>query len=602
MSYIFSKFQFYIASPSPLERAGVRILFFLLLSQLSFSQKKDENIGTEVVNIVKPYTPTISDASKIKEIPVDEDIETTKKELVKYNIFSFPVASTFTPSKGKAATVDKEKPEEIFKNYATFGIGNYGNLNAELFVTENINNTDYFGAALRHLSSQGGIKNLELQDKFYDTNLDVTYGSNQRDFSWNFDLGYQNQQYNWYGLPSDFGGTILPKNREILVDNINEKQSYNNFYVGGNLNFKESIFKKMSFKFNRFSDAFNSAENRFFVKPTFEIDIMDKKIKTTILVDYVGGEFKNNYFKTNIEPLKYGFVNLGINPNYVLNQDDLSISLGVNLFFSSDNVNNKGKFFVYPQVNASYKVVGDLMIFYAGAEGSLDQNSYHDLVKVNPFVSPTFFVSPTDKQYDIFAGLRGKLANNMSYNIKGTYKTEKNKLLYKANNYSLLNLNLDGYANGNSFDVVSEDLKTLSFFGELKADFSKNVSFGINGTFNNYSTSIQEKPWNLPSIKMGANLDFVISKKWYAGTNFFFVGERKDQQINLDIPLLAKNNEIKTLPSYFDVNAHVGFNYSNRLTTFLKLNNIANQQYQKWLNFPVQGLQVLIGANYKFDF
>ncbi len=574
----------------------------MITFQFSFSQKKDENIGTEVVNIVKPYTPTISDASKIKEVPADEDVETTKKEIVKYNIFSFPVASTFTPSKGKAANVDKEKPEEIFKNYATFGIGNYGNLNAELFVTENISNTDYFGGALRHLSSQGGIKNLELQDKFYDTNLDLTYGSNQRDFSWNFDLGYQNQQYNWYGLPSDFGGTILPQNRELLVKDINEKESYNNFYVGGNLNFKESIFKEMSFKFNRFSDSFNSAENRFFVKPTFEIDIMDKKIKTTILVDYVGGEFKNNYFKTNIEPLKYGFVNLGINPNYVLNQDDLSISLGVNLFYNSDNINNKGKFFVYPQVNASYKVVGDLMVFYAGAEGSLDQNSYHDLVQTNPFVSPTFFVSPTDKQYDIFAGLRGKLANNMSYNIRGSYKTEKNKLLYKANNYSLLNLNLDGYANGNSFDVVSEDLKTLSFFGELKADFSKNVSFGINGTFNSFSTSIQEKPWNLPSIKMGANLDFVISKKWYAGTNFFFVGERKDQQINLDIPLLAPNNEIKTLPSYFDVNAHVGFNYSNRLTTFLKLNNIANQQYQKWINFPVQGFQLLIGANYKFDF
>ena len=41
--------------------------------QVGFSQKKDENIGSEVVNIVKPYTPTISDAFKVKETPAVEE-------------------------------------------------------------------------------------------------------------------------------------------------------------------------------------------------------------------------------------------------------------------------------------------------------------------------------------------------------------------------------------------------------------------------------------------------------------------------------------------------------------------------------------------------
>ena len=38
--------------------------------QFSFAQVKDENIGSEVVNIVKPYTPTMSDAFNVKETPV----------------------------------------------------------------------------------------------------------------------------------------------------------------------------------------------------------------------------------------------------------------------------------------------------------------------------------------------------------------------------------------------------------------------------------------------------------------------------------------------------------------------------------------------------
>ena len=161
-------------------------------------------------------------------------------------------------------------------------------------------------------------------------------------------------------------------------------------------------------------------------------------------------------------------------------------------------------------------------------------------------------------------------------------------------------MNTDGYAFGNSFNVVYDNVKTLCFFGELKADFSKIVSLKLNGTFNTYNIAFQEKPWNLPNIKINATFDFDITEKWYAGTSLFFVGERFDNQNNLDIS--STLNSTKTLSSYFDVNAHVGFKYSERFTGFLRLNNIANQQYQKWLNFPVQGFQVLLGANYKFDF
>ena len=88
----------------------------ILVSQFVLAQKKDENIGTEVVNVVKPYTPTISDAFKVKETPTLEDEDNTKKEVIKYSIFSFPVASTFTPSKGRAANVDKSESEKLFKN------------------------------------------------------------------------------------------------------------------------------------------------------------------------------------------------------------------------------------------------------------------------------------------------------------------------------------------------------------------------------------------------------------------------------------------------------------------------------------------------------
>ena len=579
-----------------LSRVGLGILF-LLISQISIAQKK-EQIGNETVNVVKPYSPKISDASKVKEVADLDDEVNTKKESVKYTIFSFPVASTFTPSKGKAEGVEKEKQAHLFKNYATLGIGNYGTFLGELFVNHDLNSTDYVGGMFRHHSSQGGIKEVVLDDKFYDTSLDLMYGSNQKNVSWNLDLGLQNQIYNWYGLPDNFGSALSAQDRRDLVHSIQPRQSYSTISLGGNIAFSESILNKMSLKFNHFTDIFNSSENRFYVKPTVAFDVLDSAVKTDLIVDYVAGNFEKNYMN-NTQPLKYGYTNLGVSPSFVMNKEDWTLNIGAAIFYSLDNVNSNNKLFIYPKFNASYKVVGDLMIFYAGAEGDLKQNSYQDFVDMNSFLSPTLNIAPTDKQYDIFAGLKGKLTNNVSYNVKGSYVNERNKALFKSNSYNE-NIGNEDYAFGNSMQVVYDDMRTLNFYGELKADFSENITFGINGSFSSFTTDFQSEAWNLPAVKINSNVDFNITKKWFAGANVFYVGERKDLKWNTSMNLIDLSPI--TLKSYFDVNASLGYNYSERLTGFIRANNITNNGYQKWLNYPVQGFQIILGANYKFDF
>ena len=60
----------------------IAVVLVVFLFQFSFAQKK-EQIGTETVNVVKPYTPKISDAFKVKEIPELNEEANTKKETIK---------------------------------------------------------------------------------------------------------------------------------------------------------------------------------------------------------------------------------------------------------------------------------------------------------------------------------------------------------------------------------------------------------------------------------------------------------------------------------------------------------------------------------------
>jgi hypothetical protein len=572
-------------------------IIFVSGFQTVLAQKKEENIGTEVVNVVKPYTPTISDAFKVKETPTLEDEDNTKKENIKYSIFSFPVASTFTPSKGRAAGVDKSAQETLFKNYVTAGLGNYLNLFGELYITQDIGDNDYVAGMVKHLSSQGGIRGVQAEDGFMDSSIDLTYGSKTKEFSWNADLGYQLQNYHYYGLPEPYATFLTPDERRTIYDRVDEGYGYNDFYVGGKIKFNESIFNEMTLKYERFWDKFDSQENRFIAKPSFQFTFNENKIKTELIADYITGSFGG------INQVKYGFANFGVKPSFAMQKDNWSFNLGASVFYSlNTNVGSDNRLFVYPNATASLKVIGDLMVFYLGADGGLDQNSYRDFANENPYLSPNTFVGPTDRQYDLYAGLSGKLSNAVSYNVKGSVMSEKHKPLFMSNPFDESVVIQEQYEYGNSFTVIYDDVRTVSFSGELKADFSKNVTAGINGEFHKYATRSEMEAWNLPEIKFGANLEVNITPKLYAGADVFFVGERKDQLIRTNIiPLIPVSNTV-TLDSYFDANAHVGYKFNPRFAAFFRVNNIANQNYEKWLNYPVQSLQIMLGGSYKFDF
>ncbi|MGW1453431.1 TonB-dependent receptor domain-containing protein [Salegentibacter agarivorans] len=563
-------------------------LSLFLMSGLLFAQ---DPIDSETVTVVKPYTPTVKDANKIKQTPKESDSVRTEKRPVQYSIFSVPVASTFTPAKGRATTVERERPVKVYDNYASLGFGNYGNLLAEFYSNLEVNRTDNFGVYLNHNSSQGGIDGIALDDKFYDTELNLSYNSKTRNLGWKTEVGAQHQLFNWYGLPQDANFS----NEEI--NSIDPAQNYFSAYAGAEIELYDSFFDNARGTFRHTGDSYSSSENHFDARGTFELNIADELITTNIYTDIVNGQMGEQFLAT--DTYDYTFMNFGINPSLLILRDDLTLNLGVAFFYSQDVENSDGNFYIYPKVTASYRLGGDYFTPYAGLEGGLQQNTYYSFIQENPYVFPGLVIKPTDNEYNAYVGAKGKLSNSISYNFKTGYESQFNKALFRRNARAN-DITTENYAYGNSFEVVYDDVKTLSVAGELNVDVNRNFRLGINAEYFNYSTDNQVEAWNLPDFKASLNADYQINEKWYTGANLFYVGERFDQERIASAGEPSMNTI--SLDSYFDVNAHLGYRFNDRLSIFAKGSNLLNNDYQRWTNFQVQGLQVLAGATYKFDF
>ena len=184
-------------------------------------------------------------------------------------------------------------------------------------------------------------------------------------------------------------------------------------------------------------------------------------------------------------------------------------------------------------------------------------------------------------------GAKGKLTNSIGYNLKGEYTSEINKALYLAN---LSNTSSsEDYAYGNSFGVVYDDINTLSFSGEINVDVNRDFKLGLNGSFFSYNSEFEAEAWNLPEMKASLLMDYQINEKWFAGANLFYTGERKDREETINQGGALGSRTI-TLDGFTDLNANVGYRFNDQLSIFAKANNLLGDNYQRWSNFPVQGI------------
>ena len=562
---------------------------------------KIDTVKTEVVEVVTKYNPKIADASKIKRKPTVELLSSSQKKKLNYSIFSAPVASTFIPKSGVVKGVDVGIKERIYNNFIAIGYGNYNSPYVEAYLHNYTRFQSEFGVFTKYEASLDNIENTALDSDFSNFDLSVFFKKEERYFDWKIKLTSERNQHNWYGIQE----AIFNQN---TIGNINPQQTYNYFNLTADIDFLDAYIDESQLSVAYYNDAFNSNEFLIDLKTNFDLplnsisnNLNNLLVKTNL--SYLGGDFESGF--QNVNAINYSIFTTKINPEYNTTFGGFSLKLGTSFFAAFDIENNVNHFLLYPDVKLQKSILKEKLKLYTGVFGDLKTNSYRSFSEENPFISPTQFITQTAEKYNVFLGANGVLNNNFSFNFSANIKEEQDKPLF-IKNYSKSNgsnnsngaSSFKGFEYGNSFSVVYDDVKTTSFLVELEYELTNKISFLTNLQLNNFSLTSQSEAWNSPTLQ-GSLTSKYKSNTWFATTSLFYVGDRKEVSYS---GTSFNNNGALIIDSFVDLNIDGGYHFSDKFSAFLKINNILNNNYQRFSDFQVQGFQILGGITYKFDF
>jgi len=559
----------------------IKLIFGLVLFvTVVTAQTNNENgLNAGQVNVVQDYKPTLADAIKINTNPSINDSAPAIPKLQYSNINKTFVTDfevePITPAKMKGEPLQK-----LNNNYAKIGFGNYFTSNLEAYIGSGRSKKMNYAFSGKHFSSAGNIKNHGYAG-FADNHLKGQASFFVPDHVIQVNGMYKNNSVHYYGFDQD-SNEVKPsytksQNRQIynLIDfSASLLQNTQN---------DEALYHEFNAGFYNYRDKFKNQENSF---------NMMAALGKQVGKEMYGGRLLFNYYGNQSSPDSSEGAIFTINPFVKTSGKGWHARLGINVAIETD----EGKTHFLPDVSGKYNIVEDIVSVYADIIGYSYRNSFRSLSSQNPFISPAIDFRTTTVKLDAVAGIRGNINQHLYFNVNGAFKLIDSMAFFVNTPYLFDTLQ-------SAFQVIYDNVKVARFYGELGYVVDNKVSAAAWVAYNKYSMEKQLKPWQLPAIEGGIKGSYNLSDKIIVGLDIFYIGTRYAKVLQFD-KYNGKGIDFTTadrkLNGYVDASINAEYRYTKKLAAFIKLNNLAAQQYQIWNNYPSQRLNGLLGVNFSF--
>lgn len=576
-----------------------RIKLFILISLMSFGLMaqgpiKDtiqrdirQNLNESVI-ISTQFDPVVNEAMKISDNPSIFDTTFVIPDL-KYEIMNNVFSTKYNVEEIKAAKVKGEPISMLYNGNIKAGIGTYLTPYFEGLYSETRNKSLLYAIHARHYSSHWSIKDYP-KNHFADNDINVYGKKIWNKFFVDAKAYYHNSINYYYGF-----------NNEVAdIDNSNFRTSWHN--VGFKTNY-ESLFRnedalnhKLSFGIEDLFGKWGSNELnvRFDAEASKRFELFDNdKQLLGLKLSYLHS--LNNYDASIFNSAPY-FSSEIFTPDYITNNTNkyntglLSVKpyfdFKVNKFqlhTAIDFVTEFGQekdFYIYPTAIIYFPLIPKKIYFEGGLTGKLERISLNTIRIDNPYISP-FLNIKTTSNYKLFAKLNSTFSDKLGINLEAGLQNFNDLHFYQLEPFAEYN---------NMFNIVYDDAVRYYLRAHLEYNVIKVFSLNLDAEFQSYKTDLLDFAYYKPTFSTSLSLQYIAGNKlifdltpqFKSGMKAMYLGEEK----NLD-PII-------------DINLSVNYKYSDQLSLFVKLNNLAFQRYEEYYNFPSQKFMGMIGASFSF--
>jgi hypothetical protein len=551
------------------------IIFILCLSGIFQALQLSAQKQNEEVTIIAPYKPSISDAYKMNfspEIPV-----TSQGQEQEFNYSHFldtPVNTSITLKPIEPVRTGHESQDKLFRNLIKAGFGNYTTPYLEYFANSLRSEKYQFGVHLKHLSSQGGIKDYAPSN--FSQNLFEAGGkafTGQHTFSGK--IGYKRDVVHFYGFQPD----AFP-NLDVNKDDIKQRLQLIKAGLRFGSNYAKATKFNHAFYFNFYnlSDFYDSHENmmNFGMELDKGLRLVKNDMEQALGLDL---DFKYYNFKDSLNTFQPYYVNAL--PYFKFGFEQYAFYVGASINVDKDTISH---IHIFPVARAEVRIVEDVLKVFAEIKGAVNQNTFKSLTDANPFIISSPVMKPTINKFEFSGGLAGNVSG-IDFRVEVSDAALQDRPFFVTDNSDPL---------GNKFDIIYDDLNLLTVSASLGLSRANQYSFKLKGNYYVFTMDNELKPWQEPTMTLDFDASYTIVQKFIvtASVNAFGTRYAKTVVNNTVVPVQMDGG--------LDLNAGLEYRYSKTLSAFIRFQNILNNKYQRWYNYPVQGLQAMIGVSYSF--
>ena len=548
----------------------------------------------EQVTIEGTYRPKVNKVDKLKLKPKkptttialpDTDVQPLETGR-KFDLDLDKISPMTLSSKNNADVVPAE-------NFLVAGLGT--RVSPMFLYRHNSMQNKYtsLGVGVKHFSSWLNMKDY-APSGFMNNAFDVSLSTKKFD---NLQLGvkvyYKNDVCHYYGI-----NQVETPLSDAEIETFCPRQAYNT--IGGKVDFQTT-----STRLREFSHRADFDYHYFF-------DKVYAQSEHSAALNY-GISYSDNWWGSKEYPQKVGvdlalhYDNLmsfnrfftKVNPYFEMKDDFYRLRAGFKVHVTPSDYDDK-QFLICPDLKGSLFVLNKKLEFYAGLGGGQRLLTYSDIADENPFMGRWTAVYNQSVSLDFEGGVRTNILETVGLHLGVRYRHADEDMFYGTILERV-------YSEGRVVDVnnrflpIFDETNTVSVLGDVRWAVMDNLTADLNLAYNNCTTTELAHPVYRPAFEGKLKVKYDFDEKLAFNASVLCQTGRYGMDA-CDIHALnlyESCSEVK-LDNVVDIALGADYRINDQMSAFVKLDNIANQKYQLYYNYPVTGIQLFAGLKMAF--